>query len=246
MKFYIALINGLFFLTLTGSAQVIDTSDYMPPPPTESGVSSVLRSQRHLLFIDITHNSWFNLPEGIHTNFISGGINFSLYYDIFIAKKHFSIAPGIGYANSTVKNNAYSQVIDGGSTLSYTSLITYPDSVKFLKNKFSASYLDLPVEFRFRIKPDERGKNFWIAPGFRAGLLLSDFWKYKNEMVPGQVMKTKNYNLENIENFHYGISFRAGYYKFGVYAYYSLSTVFEKNHGPDLVPFSIGIAFTPL
>ncbi len=225
-------------------AQQRDSSDYMPAPPSESGVSSVLRSQRHVLFIDITENSWAHLPAGIETNFISGGVNLSLFYDFFYAHKHFSIAPGLSFSNATVKTNGYTITNDSGS-LSFVELIPYPAGISYIKNKLSISYFDVPVEFRFQVHPDERGKNFWISPGFRAGILLSDFWKYKYE-AGGMLSKTKTYYQQDLQKYHYGVSLRAGYYKVGVFAYYSLSTLFEKDRGPDLIPFSIGIAFTPL
>jgi hypothetical protein len=227
------------------SAQNNDSTDYFPPPPgNSSAVSSVLRSQKHLVLFDVTQNTWLNLPEGVTTKFISGGFNFGLYYDFFIAKKFFGIAPGISFSNATVKNNSYPITTDVGD-LKYNSLLPYPDSVSYLTNKFSISYFDIPVELRFRIHPDERGKNFWFAPGFRAGILLSDFWKHKYETA-GMVFKTKIYNQPNIEKFHYGITLRAGYYKFGVYAFYSLSSFFERGRGPDIVPLSVGLTLTPL
>jgi Outer membrane protein beta-barrel domain len=247
LKIRWCVITGIIFCCSSALGQVNDTTDHFPPPPGNiSPVSGVLRSQRHLLFIDITQNTWLKLPEGITTKFISGGVNFGLYYDFFIAKKHFSIAPGISFSNSTVKNNgALNYYYDNNLHVDSTSLIPYPDSVD-VKTKISSSFFDIPIEFRFRIKPDERGKNFWFAPGFRAGILLSDFWKYKGDDAFGNPRKYKMYDIYGIQNFHYGISLRAGYYKFGAYAFYSLSALFEKGKGPVMVPFSVGITVTPL
>ncbi|MCY7408728.1 MAG: PorT family protein, partial [Chitinophagales bacterium] len=126
-----------------------------------------------------------------------------------------------------------------------TQLAPYSDTLDILKNKFSASYLDVPLEFRIRIKPDQKGKNFWIAPGFRAGILVSDFWKLKYTESNGDISKSKVYGIANIEKFHYGISLRAGYYKFGIYSFLALNNLFEKDKGPELTPFSLGITFTP-
>ena len=240
-------VVALFFFSAYSFAQVNDTSNYFPPPPANNpGVSSVLRSQKHLLFIDITQNTWFHLPEGITTKFISGGFNFSVFYDFFIAKKYFGIAPGISFSNATVKNNSsfmFNSNVDGNIDSTW---LVIDSSSHVLKDKLSVSYLDVPIELRFRIKPDERGKNFWVAPGFRAGFLLSDFRKYKQDDPLVFYHKSKSYGIPNIEKFHYGVSLRAGYYKFGVYAFYSLSALFEKDKGPDITPFSVGITVTPL
>ena len=227
--------------------QVNDTSNYFPPPPgSNPTVSSVLRSQKHLVFIDITQNMWLHLPNEITTKFISGGFNISIFYDFFITKKYFGIAPGISFSNATVKSNAIPVKNPAAFPGGFTDMIVVSDSpVHYLRNKISTSYLDLPVEFRFRIKPDERGKNFWFAPGVRAGVLLSDFWKKKIDS-PGNWNKEKIYNIQFIEKFHYGVSLRAGYYKFGVYVFYSLTDLFERKQGTLLTPFSVGIALTPL
>jgi hypothetical protein len=243
------LVAVLILFSVSSFAQVNDTTDYFPPPPGNNpGVSSVLRSQKHLLFIDITQNTWLHLPDDVSTKFISGGFNISIFYDFFVAKKFFGIAPGIGFSNATVKSNTFIYYFfDNQNNVDSVSLVPMDDSA-YIKSKISTSYLDLPIELRFRIKPDERGKNFWIAPGFRAGILLSDFWKYKDNNLNGNntVRKVKIYDTHFVESFRYGISLRAGYYKFGVYVFYSLTSLFEKNKGPDLVPFSAGITLTPL
>ncbi|HYV91323.1 MAG TPA: porin family protein [Chitinophagales bacterium] len=243
----LCLVAALIFLSPSSFAQVNDTANYFPPPPGNNpGVSSVLRSQKHLLFIDITQNTWLHLPDGVTPKYISGGFNISIFYDFFVAKKIFGIAPGISFSNSTVKTNAFlNYYYDNTFHIDSVALTPLEDTVD-LKVKISTSYFDIPLELRFRIKPDERGKNFWFAPGFRAGILLSDFQKSKGKDPNGTMRKIKDYEIPFVENFHYGISLRAGYYKFGVYAFYSLTSLFEKNRGPDLVPFSVGIALTPL
>lgn len=243
----LSFVIALLFFSAFSFAQVNDTANYFPPPPPDnnSAVSNVLRSQKHLLFIDITQNTWLHLPDDITTKFISGGFNISIFYDFFIAKKFFGIAPGISFSNVTVKSNAIPVEDPSALPEGFTNMQVVSDTpLHYVKNKISTSYLDLPIEFRFRIKPDVRGKNFWIAPGFRAGFLLSDFWKKKIDSPNSS--KEKIYNIQFIEKFHYGVSLRAGYYKFGGYVFYSLTDLFEKNRGTYLTPFSVGITLTPL
>lgn len=74
----------------------------------------------------------------------------------------------------------------------------------------------------------------------KGGWLFQDHTKYKDED-----MKSKSYNLDHLNAFQYGLTARMGYSKLGVNGYYALSGIFEKDKGPDLVPFSIGISFTP-
>ena len=120
------------------------------------------------------------------------------------------------------------------------------EGLNYEVSKISTSFIDVPLEFHLRVKPKQRSKNLWIAPGFRAGLMVNNFWKYRGDDGTGYEVKFKSYKIENMNTFHYGISLRAGYYKFGVYAFYSLVDLFEDNKGTELRPFSLGLSFTPL
>ncbi|MFI5135885.1 MAG: outer membrane beta-barrel protein [Chitinophagales bacterium] len=229
------------FFPLVGFAQ--DSVHVVPEMPASSGL---LHLQRTFVFIDITQNFWLNKPDSVTTKFISGGFNFNFSYEIHLVKNIFSIAPGIAFSNMTVKNNSmiwYDEM--SNNPTAFTHLIPYDPSL-IKKSKISTDYLDIPIELRFRINPDERGKNFWIDPGFRFGFLISDFWKYHFNNGSGGWQKAKVYQTYNMNDFHYGISLRTGFYKFGVYAFYSLSDLFEKDKGTTLSPFSIGITLTPL
>jgi hypothetical protein len=229
-------------------AQQRDTSSVYSVPDAGAGspVSGMLRMQRSFLFIDVAHNAWADRPEEIENYFFSGGFNFNLFYEVSLIGKVLKLAPGISFSNATVKHNSYIFTSRDTANNLITVFTPIPDSVDYCKSKISASYIDVPLEFRLAIRPDARGRNFWIAPGLRAGVRVSDFWKYKGEITHGTETKLKVYNLHGIEDFRYGISLRAGYYKFGLFAFYSLSDLFEEEAGPLLAPFSVGVCFTPL
>ena len=239
MKAFLKVIVFIFVLPISAFSQ--DSSGYSMS--AISAMPAMLHLQRTFIFIDITNGFWLSKPDDIKTNLISGGVNFNLAYEIQLVKNIFTIAPGISFSNVTVKNNAtYQYEFLNDDPEGYTALIPISDSVEYLKNKLSTSFIDIPLELRFRVNPDERGRNFWIAPGFRIGWLVSDFWKYKYSDGVDK-MKTKTYNIKNLETFHYGISLRTGFYKFGVYAFYSLSDLFES--GTEVTPFTVGITVTP-
>jgi hypothetical protein len=237
MKRYIALLIFLVPVYVISHAQ-----DSIPKPP--SAVPNMLNLPKQFLFIDITQNTWLDAPAGIETKFISGGINFSLLYEFNIIGAHLGIAPGLGYSVSSVKSNSMVEFLydTGTYDVSYTDLIP---STLYAKSKLSTSYLEIPVEIHIHVKPNERGKSFLIAPGFRAGLLVGDFWKYKPNQSPGGVTKAKLFGIKNISEVHYGISLRLMYYKFGLFGYYSLSSLFEEGKGPDITPVSFGITVSP-
>jgi hypothetical protein len=66
--------------------------------------------------------------------------------------------------------------------------------------------------------------------------------KYKYEKA--DIEKAKQVN--NVEKFRFGPTLRVGYSWFSLYAYYSVTKVFQGNKGPeDLYPISVGITLLP-
>jgi hypothetical protein len=223
-------------------AQSGDSTSLMPPQ-----VAGMLNFPKQFFFFDFTQNTWLNAPEGVETKFISGGMNISFLYEFNVISSHLGIAPGIGYSVTGVKSNSIFdyQFNNDYTEIVYTDLELYGDSGGITKSKLSVSYLEIPLEVHIHLKPNERGKSFLIAPGFRAGVKVGDFWKVKyHQTFPGYD-KAKFYNIEHIEDFRYGLSLRLMYYKFGLYTYYQLNHLFEKGKGPEITPFSVGITVSP-
>lgn len=243
MKYLVLLL--LLSMPELLSAQV---NDSIPKAPAGSGVPNVLNLRRQFFFIDFTQNNWLNTPDGVKTKFIGGGVNINFLYEFSIIKTSLGIAPGLSYSVTSVKTNSIYEYTYGGSSFNdivYTDLVKY-DSSNYKKSKLSTSFIDIPVEIHFHTRPNDKGRSFLIAPGFRGGVSVGDFWKLKfAEDVQG-VNKAKIYGIANLSDFHYGISLRLVYYKFGVYGYYSLSKLFDDGKGPAVTPISFGITLSPL
>jgi hypothetical protein len=214
--------------------------------PGMSTAAAMLQARRTFIYLDFTENTWVSRPDGITTRFISGGFNANLFYEIFLVRNVFTFAPGISYSNVTVKNNAdVTYEPRDGDPRGYTALVPIEGGRDYRISKISTSYFDIPLEFHLRIKPEQRGRNLWLSPGFRMGWMIGNFWKYDGDNAGGDNVKFKSYRIENFEKFHYGVSLRAGYYKFGGYMYYSLVDLFKQDAGTPLRPFSVGLSLTP-
>ena len=190
-------------------------------------------------------NSWLNTPDDIEVRWFSRGINLFVMYDLPLGKSPISLAPGIGIASDNVYHNG---LFTANDTITFISAI--PDSLTFSSNKLQTTYLEVPLELRFRTKPNSKGQSFKIAAGIRGGLLITSHAKYKGEGtafgLTQQEIKYKQYDIPNLENLRYGATVRVGYGPFNVNAYYGLSTLFEKGRGPEMVPFQQGISFNGL
>ena len=105
---------------------------------------------------------------------------------------------------------------------SITQLIPLSNFDNVLKNKYSVTYIYLPIEFRIRTInktiEDRMSFNFKLYLGFRAGILVNGHTKYKNNLT-----KVKVYNLPNTHPYRYGTYVSIGFNKIGVVGYYSLT-----------------------
>ncbi|MGB3074772.1 MAG: outer membrane beta-barrel protein [Chitinophagales bacterium] len=236
------IIFLFLFCTATVSAQVDDSTASMMPPQ----MAGVLNFPKQFFFFDFTNSGWLNAPENIKSKLISGGLNINLFYEFNIVKAKVGIAPGISYSVSGVKSNSIYkyEYSTAGSEMVYTDLEPYSDSL-FIKSKLSVSYVEIPVEVHIHLKPNSKKLGFLIAPGFRAGMLVGDFWKLNYHQSIVGADKLKVYGIENISPFRYGVSLRLMYYKFGLFGYYQLNHLFEENKGAAVTPYSVGISVSP-
>ncbi len=198
---------------------------------------------RDRLIFELAHDNWTNKPDSLKVRWWNRGVNVYLMYDMQILNsKNVSFAPGIGISTTNVYHN--SRLINNDSVSFFRPIENISDTLTWRKNKLSTTFVDVPLELRFRTNPNRFNKSFKLAIGARVGYMLSSKIKYKGELEnePDEVF-FKNKRLPNINNFKYGASIRVGYANFNVFAYYSLSTLFERNAGPGIRPLSIGISF---
>jgi hypothetical protein len=187
------------------------------------------------LMIEYGFNFAPTASQGFDPNFI-GSTTFNLYYqyELRILKSHFSFVPGIGFSFERYK-------FKNGHVLT-----NYPiyDSVKMLppvaagypqlkKSKLITNYVEIPLEFRYSLNPDDPARSFKISIGGRVGYLFDSFEKVKYR-EDGQTKKIKDKQNFNLTQFRYGLTSRLSFGSFSLFGYYNLSPLFEKGKGPVL------------
>lgn len=208
---------------------------------TTSKVKEKYSGSRDRIVVDIFFDNWLHNEDSLKTNWYSRGFNAYFMYDIQLGKKKlFSVAPGLGIGTHNVFHNS-ALVLD---TAGNSQLIKRTDDYK--RNKMGLAYVDIPLELRFRSKPNAKNKSFKVALGIKAGILIDSKTKSREEDANGEMKVFKTKRLDNINLFRYGATFRIGYGPFNVFAFYSLSKVFEKDKGPQLTPFSVGFSINGL
>lgn len=122
----------------------------------------------------------------------------------------------------------------------------YPDSANQLsldKSKLTCIYFSIPLCFELQVPNALKfKKRLWISAGIIASLKLDSHTKvvYRDN---GRKQKDKNHDDFNIGVLQYSFTGKAGYGNFYAYANYSPVQFFEKNKGPELYPFSVGVGF---
>jgi len=146
-----------------------------------------------------------------------------------------------------------------------SQLIGYLDQdISIRKSKLSVMYLTLPLLFEFQTAPIYNKDGFHINIGMVVGARLSSHTKkYYNEMntefnvaqynpetglydviftaMSPNDTKEHNYDDWFLQPFKFDATARIGWNFLNFWATYSLNTMFRKDKGPELYPWSAGI-----
>ncbi|MDX9694294.1 MAG: outer membrane beta-barrel protein [Bacteroidales bacterium] len=167
-------------------------------------------------------------------------LNFA-QYSINLINNKFGLVTGLGLEwnyyrfdnNNTIQKDADGVIIT--DTTSYSGF-----SVD--KSKLSTTYATVPLLLEWHSSSNQ-DRGVVIAAGVIGGVKLGSNTKivYKEN---GDTNKDKKRDDYNLSPFKYGVTARIGVGDWLVYGTYYLTSLFEKDKGPELYPFSIGIALS--
>jgi len=112
----------------------------------------------------------------------------------------------------------------------------------FRKNRLTADYLVIPVNFVFRSNPGDLGNSLNIGLGGYGGFLMSSNHKIKGGDLDGKVKTKDDFGLTK---FVAGLEARLGFGPVNLYAQYALTDMFRPDRGPDLRQFNFGVTILP-
>jgi hypothetical protein len=153
--------------------------------------------------------------------------------------RHFGIVTGLGvsFNNYRFDGNNSLTVSDGGVVAP-----AYPSAgINYEKSKLATVYGILPVMLEVQI-PVAHRSTINLGAGVIGAVKLGSHTK--TVYYADGKQKEKNHNDFNLNVLRYGVTARAGYEMIQVYGTCYLSPMFEKNKGPVLYPFEVGIAMT--
>lgn len=199
-------------------------------------------SKKFNTVLEVFNDFQRNVPDSVKSKLINNGISFFGYYELPIGKSQFSFAVGSGISSHNFYHNALIKVDSLNVTRLYPIGTLYPN-ISYKINKLNLAYLDFPLELRLRTKNDIRA-----ALGFRIGVKINSHSKYKGDDYlnqSGKLLHVKFKNVQNTDDLRYGIAMRIGWKFINLTGFYSLSSFFENDKGPQIAPISVGISLMP-
>jgi hypothetical protein len=118
-----------------------------------------------------------------------------------------------------------------------TDLSYIDETVKFSKNRFSNSYVHIPLNFEIRTKENDNGKRFYFVFGPEIGFLLNG----KIKQISDERGKEKIKDDYHFQPFRYGGVVRIAYGSLGIFTKYYASDMFDSPAQKGLKNMSFGI-----
>lgn len=168
------------------------------------------------LYIGITYNTLYNLPDEINQNGFSNGIFFGFIKDIPInEQRNFGFGIGLGYGRNTYFQDLKIEEENG--------ITTYEEVRSFDRNKFSLHSIDVPFEIRWRTSTISKYKFWRIYTGAKFSYVIaSNAILKKNGTI-------KVRGIEDVNKFQYGLTLGAGFGTWNLNVYYGLNTIFSSS-----------------
>jgi len=113
------------------------------------------------------------------------------------------------------------------------------EPVIFSKNRFSSSYVHIPLNFEIRTKENDKGKRFYFILGPEVSFLLNG----KIKQISDERGKEKQYDDYHFQSVRYGGTFRLGYGGFGLFTKYYFNDMFNTTAQAGLRNMSFGVTF---
>ena len=117
-----------------------------------------------------------------------------------------------------------------------------PQARNYDKNILQTTYFRVPLLFEFQIPVNESDKRLYCNFGVVGAVKINSKTK-KTYEINGDREKRKVKGDYQLAPLAYDLTARIGYKGVQLFADYNMAGLFEKNKGPELYPFSVGIHF---
>ncbi|NVO19087.1 MAG: DUF2807 domain-containing protein [Bacteroidetes bacterium] len=189
---------------------------------------------------DFDYASEYSLLDQKYQKSINVNLNF-FEQDINLIKNHLGLVTGLGLSWNNYRFDNDVRLTKGSDKL-YLSRDT--NNYSFEKSKLVNTYLTLPLMLEFQTNPYSKLNSMHVSAGVVGGWRIGTHAKYVYN--DGSRQKDKDHSDFYMNPFKLDAIAKIGWGVINVYATYSLTPMFQKNKGPELYPFSVGICLTDL
>jgi hypothetical protein len=196
--------------------------------------------------------NWANRPDSVK---LGGGFsrhfNFYLMTDKpFKTNPKFSVGYGIGIGSSNMFfDKTYVNVKATSNRLPFTNVA---NTNHFEKFKVTTIYLEVPVEVRYTLNPEEPASSWRFALGAKVGTILNTYSKGKNLVTAnGASVYGPSYIQKESSNRFFAsqrlsVTSRVSYGIFGVHGSFDITPVLKDGLGAPMNRYSIGVVLSGL
>ncbi len=194
-----------------------------------------------------------NTARSLVVNLNPFELNVNLY------KNHIGFTTGLGFQLSNYYfTGNYVMLKDSNALVAYKSVDQLGNPANMRVNKLFVSYLNLPLLFEYQTNSRLRINSFHVALGVILGVRIGSYTKQSYEsidqtysLVNDKGSKVATYYVDkhdvnmrgayHLAPFKADASLRVGWSYLNLFATYSLTQMFQKNQGPELYPWTVGI-----
>ena len=162
-------------------------------------------------------------------------VGFDLWKFGYRFTDQFKLSMGAGFDWTLIRLNKDITILRDQPTLTYQV-----DNIHYSKNRFSSTYLRVPLYFDFRSAAGRFPKRFHVIVSPEAGFLIEGEVKQISDMYG----KRKAFGNYNFTHFRYGLTSRIGYGSTGIFFKYYFNDMFENSpQQAGLKNFALGFTF---
>lgn len=208
------------------------------------------RTGDHLM-LQLTSDYWLGTPDSIDSriNGFARGANVYVMLDQrFKGAPQWSVAFGLGVGTSNMyfKN----MVVDIKSKTNALPFNVVDSVNHFKKYKLTTAFLEIPLELRFTLKPEQEMKSIKFAIGAKVGTLLKVHTKGKTLLDKNEATLNTYTAKETGKGFfnstRLAATARIGYGNFSLFGSYQLNNIFKDGVAADVKLVQVGLNFSGL
>jgi hypothetical protein len=246
MKKIFILALGLASINILNAQDTKNSTKEIKETPKKI---TVAHPSDHFL-IQFGSDSWVSKPDSAKTK---GGRHFNFYIMTdkpFKTNPKYSVAYGVGIGSSNIYfDKTFVDITSKSTKLPFTNQET---SNHFAKFKLTEIFLELPVELRYTLNPENSGKSWKFAVGAKVGTLLKAYTKGKDLQdkngvsLYGPTYISKEYSKNFFNTTRLSFTGRVGYGNFSLSAAYVVTPALKTGNSPDLNTLSVGLTVSGL